>query len=126
MSAQAVYGYMTSNAKKKSKRVQLEFGTEAGMVVNSGSRFLERCKQASKTNGSVTDAAPQFETRRLRETNESRVPVRCTIGPASYRLVHEGYGDEMRAGTPKELFSGSNEGGGKRCSEHEEGADGVA
>ena len=113
MSAQAVYGYMTSNAKKKSKRVQLEFGGEAGMVVNSGSRFLERCKQASQTNGSLIDAAPQFEERRIREKNESRVPVRVSIGPASYRLVHEGYGDEMRAGTPKELLSESNEGGGK-------------
>ena len=126
MSAQAVYEYMTSNAKKKSKRVQLEFGTEAGMVVNSGSRFLERCKQASKTNGSVTDAAPQFETRRLREKNESRLPVRVSIGPASYKLVHEGYGNEMRAGTPEKLLSESNEGGGKRCGDHEEGADGVA
>ena len=113
MSAQAVYGYMTSNAKKKSKRVQLEFGGEAGMVVNSGSRFLERCKQASKTNGSVTDAAPQFETRRLQEKNESRVPVRVSIGPASYRLCHEGYGDQMRAGEGQEILPDSNEGGGK-------------
>ena len=113
MSAQAVYGYMTSNAKKKSKRVQLEFGGEAGMVVNSGSRFLERCKQAKKTNGSLIDAAPQFEERRLREKNESRVPVRCNIGPASYRLVHEGYGHEMRAGEGSEFLPGSNEGGGK-------------
>ena len=112
MSAQAVYGYMTSNAKKGSKRTQLEFGGQGGMVVNSASRFLERCKQASKTNGSVTDAAPQFETRRLRETNESRVPVRVSIGPAKYRLVHEGYGDTVRAGSPEKLLSKSNEGGG--------------
>ena len=113
MSAQAVFGYMTSNAKKKSKRVQLEFGTEAGMVVNSGSRFLERCKQANKVDGSLIDTAPQFEERRIREKNESRVPVRVSIGPASYRLVHEGYGNQVRAGTPQELLSESNDGGGK-------------
>ena len=104
MSAQAVYGYMTSNAKKGSKRVQLEFGGQGGMVVNSASRFLERCKQAKETNGSLIDAAPQFEERRLREKNESRVPVRCSIGPAKYRLCHEGYGDQMRAGEGQELF----------------------
>ena len=113
MSAQAVYGYMTSNAKKGSKRVQLEFGGQGGMVVNSASRFLERCKRAKETNGSLIDAAPQFEERRLREKNESRVPVRVSIGPASYRLVHEGYGDQVRAGTPQELLSESNDGGGK-------------
>ena len=79
MSAQAVFGYMTSNAKKRSKRVQLEFGGESGMVVNSGSRFLERYKQAKENNGSLIDAAPQFEERRLREKNESRVPVRVSI-----------------------------------------------
>ena len=113
MSAQAVYGYMTGNAKKGSKRVQLEIGGEGGMVVNSGSRFLERCKQAKETNGSIINAAPQFETRRLREKNESSIPVAVSIGPASYRLVHEGYGDQVRAGTPQELLPESNEGGGK-------------
>ena len=113
MSAQAVYGYMTSNAKKGSKRVQLEFGGQGGMVVNSASRFLERCKQAKKTDGSLIDAAPQFEERRLREKNESRAPVRVRIGPAKYCLVHEGYGDTVRAGSPEKLLSESNEGGGK-------------
>ena len=113
MSAPAVYEYMTSNAKKGSKRTQLEFGGQGGMVVNSASRFLERCKQAKETNGSLIDAAPQFEERRLREKNESRVPVRCSIGPASYRLCHEGYGHEMRAGEGPELLPDSNEGGGK-------------
>ena len=113
MSAQAVYGYMTSNAKKGSKRVQLEFGGEGCMVVNSGSRFLERCKQAKEINGSLIDAAPQFEERRLREKNESRVPVRVSIGPAKYRLCHEGYGDQMRAGAGQEFLPDSNEGSGK-------------